>query len=370
MDGKEQQTGRTLFLLQKGATEEDFRVLATLLSAKTAFDGGGMHVWEGQGIGVLPIPYEQLASVVPPRVLWQHGIKSIEPELVFTTPSTPAVHEVPFDHLAALGVYKSTWHGNGIRVAFLDTGLDESHAGFAGRIIARGSMIGAITTADQHGHGTHCTALACGPRTFPGGLPGGVADEASVIVCQVANRYCMANSGDIIDGLLWVEQYDPHIILVPYNAHSTDNLPSPAFEALCRRLLYDKKILVIASAGNGGGYGAGGVDHAANCNAIMAIGATDETGAPASFSPALLPAGDPVDMVAPGSSIQSLWLYPDVKAYSGTSQAAALAAGIAALWAEKSGKRGYALWETLIDNAVVTPGASFRRVGSGSVVAP
>jgi subtilisin family serine protease len=160
MDGKEQQTGRTLFLLQKGATEEDFRVLATLLSAKTAFDGGGMHVWEGQGIGVLPIPYEQLASVVPPRVLWQHGIKSIEPELVFTTPSTPAVHEVPFDHLAALGVYKSTWHGNGIRVAFLDTGLDESHAGFAGRIIARGSMIGAITTADQHGHGTHCTALA------------------------------------------------------------------------------------------------------------------------------------------------------------------------------------------------------------------
>jgi len=76
-----------------------------------------------------------------------------------------------------------------------------------------------------------------------------------------------------------------------------------------------------------------------------------------------------VNVAAPGESILSAWP-PDVtRPLDGTSQAAAVAGGVAALWAETSNLRGAALWRKL-ESSALNIGGSPAEVGYGLVQAP
>ena len=58
-----------------------------------------------------------------------------------------------------------------------------------------------------------------------------------------------------------------------------------------------------------------------------------------------------MNVVAPGENILSAWLPDTTAILSGTSQAVAFAAGVAALWAEETGLRGIDLWLRLEQSA-------------------
>ena len=53
----------------------------------------------------------------------------------------------------------------------LDTGIDLGHPDFAGRVIAASRSSPAQPVQDGHGHGTHCTGTAAGPKSPPGPKP-------------------------------------------------------------------------------------------------------------------------------------------------------------------------------------------------------
>ena len=81
----------------------------------------------------------------------------------------------------------------------------------------------------------------------------------------------------------------------------------------------------------------------------MAVAAVDSGLRIAPFSARSLPGvGGQVDLAGPGVGVYSSWPMPTrYRSISGTSMATPHAAGVAALWAEATGRRGLELWATL-----------------------
>jgi subtilisin family serine protease len=129
----------------------------------------------------------------------------------------------------------------------------------------------------------------------------------------------------------------------------------PAYEAVGRRAL-DAGTLIVAAAGNNANrtFGDPGfVGVPANSPSIMAIGAVDPGLQIAPFSARSQPVdGGQVDLAAPGVAVYSTWPMPiRYNTLQGTSMATPHVAGIAAVWAEATGRRGRDLWSTLVQQA-------------------
>jgi subtilisin family serine protease len=109
----------------------------------------------------------------------------------------------------------------------------------------------------------------------------------------------------------------------------------------------------------------------ANSPEILAVGALEQQLLMAFFSARSNPVrGGQVDLAGPGWQVTSSWPMPTrYRTISGTSMATPHMAGVAALWAEATGRRGLALWATLCQEAqrLLQPSVD---VGSGLGVAP
>lgn len=268
----------------------------------------------------------------------------------------------------------SPYTGAGVRLAFLDSGFLPPHPDFKGRQIMGTSLVPGEGPLDRIGHGTHCGAVACGPR-LPTQYPRyGVAGSAEMWVLKVAAPHVTTEPAWLAAALETAIANRCDIVCMPIGWRVKPGVPyDPMWESLAQRAMA-AGTLVMAATGNDSNRQAHlvwPVGGPANCPSVVAIGAVDARMRMANFSNGgHVDQNRIVDFVAPGVDIFSAHLAPALyQLMSGTSQAVAIAAGIAALHAEKTGKRGGALRDALMQTARALP-LDPMDAGNGLVQAP
>src|SRR5215471_3082193 len=266
--------------------------------------------------------------------------------------------------LTACRVPPSTRDGNGIKVAILDTGFDIGHPEFAGRSFTTNTFVGQ-PVQDLHGHGTHTTGTATGPKAPPGPFERyGIAFRSRIFIGKVLTNSGSGTQAQILAGMNWAIANRCEVISMSLGA----SIPvQPSYTAAGAAALASG-CLIVAAAGNASnrpGFIAPAIAPA-NSPTIVSVGALDSALRIANFS-----CGGKVDIAGPGVNVFSSWPRPTLhNTISGTSMATPHVAGCAALWAQTNAAlRGAALRAKLIATARHLP-LPPSDVGAGLVQAP
>ena len=271
-------------------------------------------------------------------------------------------------------VLESSYSGQGIKVAVLDTGFDFEHPDFIGRNVVSQSFIEGEEVQDGNGHGTHCTGTACGTHQPVQSPRYGVAYNSEIYIGKVLSNEGRGVDSGILQGIEWALENGCHIISMSLGSPTkVGDTYSQIYETVAQRALR-RGTLIIAAAGNESDRASDSINpvgRPANSPSIMAVAALDSQLGIANFSNrGLNPEGGQVDIAAPGVEVYSSWPMPtQYRTISGTSMATPHVAGIAALHAEATGLKGQELWNHLTQTGRRLSLPS-EDVGSGIVQAP
>ena len=218
--------------------------------------------------------------------------------------------------------------GSGVRVAVLDTGIDNDHddlyvvggVGFADRNPVR--VKATDKWNDDYGHGTHVAGIIAALDNNIGVV--GAAPDVSLYAVKVLNSRGWGYTSDIIAGIDWSVSHNMNIATMSLGGGGYSQPFQNAINAA-----HDNGVLIIASAGNGGDGDISTTEtsYPAAYDNVVAVAATDSSNNVAGFSNS----GPYVDIAAPGLNIRSTYndgLYINM---SGTSMSCPHVTGVAAL---------------------------------------
>jgi serine protease AprX len=220
--------------------------------------------------------------------------------------------------------------GSGIGIAVIDTGV----AAHPDLLRTKGSLqvveveiVGHEPgLADYYGHGTHVAGILAGNGASSTGLTSfktfkGIAPGAQIVSLRALQPDGTGSTSDIISAIDWVLKFKTQYNLRVMNL----SLGHPVYESyttdpLCRavRAANDAGVVVVAAAGNDGGVGTGfgTIDSPGNEPSAITVGAMDDSGTVvttddvlawySSKGPALVDLTVKPDLVAPGTAIVSL----------------------------------------------------------------
>ncbi|TXT57892.1 MAG: putative Subtilisin-like serine protease [Candidatus Thorarchaeota archaeon] len=249
------------------------------------------------------------------------------------------------------------YHGEGMVIAIVDTGIDNSHMDLDDddpyndhKVIAFRDVINGnddfslpIDAYDDQGHGTHCASIAAGTGEASSGQYRGVAYASQLVGVKVLSGEGSGTEQQILDGMQWViDNKDVYgIDIVSMSLGSNSATPSDGTDSLCQMAdaMMDAGLLLFVAAGNHGYpewlYGYNTIGSPAASEKAVTIGSVNDDGSWSSFSNEG-PTGDDrikPDVMAVGADVTAAKADSTNQyvAYSGTSMATPTAAGIGAL---------------------------------------
>ena len=222
------------------------------------------------------------------------------------------------------GTYVSSTSGLGVTVYVVDTGILAEHDDFAGRVAPGFSAFAdSIGSSDCNGHGTHVAGLV-------GGSEHGAAKSVTLVPVRVLDCNGAGSLSTLLAGLDWILedhklQPRPSVVNMSLGGDASSALDAAVHELVASGLT------TVVAAGNNGADACG--TSPARVSAALTVGATNENDERTSFSNF----GPCVDLFAPGMNIlsDSFSSTTATSVASGTSAAAPLVAGAAALMLEK-----------------------------------
>jgi hypothetical protein len=190
---------------------------------------------------------------------------------------------------------------------------------------------------DVAGHGTQVAGVA-GAASNNGVGVASLAWNCPLLPVRVGDSQGFSTGRHIAAGILWAAGHGARVINVSFAPLWSDRVVRSAAQTA-----FNRGCAVVISAGNAGGTTtAGGYDEA------LFVGAVDSNDDIAAFSDR----GPFVDLVAPGTGIRTTTRDGDYGMANGTSFAAPVVSGVAALaWASAPGLRPATLQKLLLDTA-------------------
>ncbi len=314
--------------------------------------------------------------------------------------STAALRAAPSAPYSPFTARDRGLDGDGVNIAFLDSGVDDDHAALAGKFVAGFNAFSDDPSSSGHQsnpdddldfgaifHGTHMAGIALGSdATYAGVAPG-----AKIIDVKVLNSLGRGSSASVMGAIqwcinnknfAWTGQPARHHGIDIINLSLGSKVRSDGKDALSIMVnaAVSEGLIVVAACGNTSSLGSGFGTPAAADGAITVGGSNDQgtvdraddaVMANSNFGPRLSDGDDDQidelkpDVIAPGSGIHSpignIAGLPAVgfSTVSGTSASAAHVSGMAALIIEEVGTLSPQAVKALIRNGAEPRGSPF-----------
>jgi subtilisin family serine protease len=255
-------------------------------------------------------------------------VQTVEPNRIRTAAMVPndpnyASQAAYLEAMHLPEAWDQTTGSNNQILAILDSGVDLSHPDLQGRLVAGWDFVNNDgNPSDDFGHGTMVAGIAAA-QTNNGRGVAGATWQGKIMPVKVLDSRGTANDADIAAGIHYAVDHGASVINMSLGGPgASDTLQNAVDYATSHN------VVVVAAAGNDGGTADAAVPHyPAACNGVIAVGATDSTGALASFSSY----GPWVSVLAPGEGIVSTTYDGFYGQGDGTSFSSPLVAAVAIL---------------------------------------
>ncbi|MEB3196972.1 MAG: S8 family peptidase [Candidatus Sericytochromatia bacterium] len=345
--------------------------------------------------GLLPVDLVELPTTLSPEDFAREAGEAaawVEPERIWRLPPVspePGVSEFPggealpskrfsarqawLEQVKAPAAWRISRGRAEVRIAVVDTGIDETHPALRGQIAgtwrASGTLakFGLGSARDDNGHGTHCAGIAVANGTD--GAATGVAPGCRVLAIKALDRHGAGSTSDIVRGIRWALAHEAKVLSLSVGGVEQSQALTAAVSDALRA-----GVVVVAAMGN---EGKEVKNFPAALAGVIAVGAVNHADQPASFSTR----GSWISVCAPGVGIWSTSpTYPVTLGrenshfrlgegkLSGTSMATPMVAGLAALMLSANPNLSPAQVKVSIERHAHGLGAGFSpRTGYGRV---
>lgn len=332
--------------------------LGDRLDLHRRINGEMLREFRALDLDVLRVRDGQIDSAVKklekdPRVLYA------EPDFVASAleltddPSLPT--QWALYKIQAAGEGTSAWNlsksNTSVRVAILDTGVDQNHDDLKDKIISNKNCTDSPTPDDLFGHGTHVAGIAAGATHNAVGIAG-TGYNASIMNVKVLSDSGYGYYSWIANCIIWAADNGAKVISMSLGGSGGSKTLENAVN-----YAWGKGVVVVAAAGNSGNSRA---SYPAYYRNVIAVAATDQQDKKASWSNY----GRWVDIAAPGVGIFST--LPNhtnsigalnYGTLSGTSMATPHVAGVAVLlWSTPKGSSNVAVRKFIESSATKISG--------------
>ncbi|MDQ2588651.1 S8 family serine peptidase [Saccharothrix yanglingensis] len=266
--------------------------------------------------------------------------------------------------IGAPTAWAAGYTGAGVKVAVVDSGVDQDHPDLVGRQVAERNFTGDPDATDLVGHGTHVASTVASTRA----PHRGVAPDAQIIDAKVCSVAACQESW-IVDGMTWAVEQGADVLNVSLGG--TDAPGLDPLEQAVEALSASSGALFVIAAGNSGRPGT--IGSPGSAESALTVGAVDRDDSIAPFSSRGPRVGDGApkpDVTAPGVGIVAAEANSggDHVAASGTSMATPHVAGAAALLAQQHPDwTGARIKAALMASAEANPELTAFDQGAGRV---
>ena len=228
-----------------------------------------------------------------------------------------------------LGFSQTTFDGSGVRVAVIDTGIDDEHPDLAGMVIAGAdfSGIGTPSGTEPVGpgafHGTMVSSLIAGQGRITSGVMG-IAPGVELLAISVGLGVKGADTdSQVAQAIVWAVDNGASVINLSLSRNS-ERWPASWDEAFL--YAFQNDVVIVAASGNREAQGYATAP--ATIPGVLSVTAVDRTGNVNSSAGA---SGIGVSVAAPGIDMLGSFPGGEIKTWEGSSAAAPIVTGLVAL---------------------------------------
>jgi subtilisin family serine protease len=186
---------------------------------------------------------------------WQTTKTSLTKGKIWLDGVRKSTLDVSVPMTGAPGAWAAGYDGTGVKVAVLDTGIDDTHPDLAGKVVARHNFVSDMETGlDLNGHGTHVSSTIAGSGAASGGKYKGMAPGVSLLdgkVCWNVQGMGACSDSAILEGMQWAAESGAKVVNMSLGG--PDELGVDPLEQAVNGLSAEYGTLFVCAAGNWGG---------------------------------------------------------------------------------------------------------------------